>query len=254
MVIRVLLKGEMCAVGTVFQVRVRAGSRRLKENATRFSLMEHVGATRSELLARRARIALAVQGRDLLKEKRNALMREFNRLGISALEAIETLGERASQARGFLEEAVALDGPEAVGSAALAATDDVEVDLLTKNVAGVSVVEIEREAIARPRTGRGYSLAGTTPRIDRVAESFEGVLDRLLGFVAVELSLRRLAAEIKSTTRRINALEHVVVPRLREEYDYIAMVLDERELETRVRLMRAKSLAERKRASDGRGL
>lgn len=179
-------------------------------------------------------------------------MKEFNRLTVSALEAVETLGERVGEARGSLGEAVAFDGPEAVGSAALAATGDVEVDLLTKNVAGVSVVEIEREAIARPRTGRGYSLVGTTPRIDQVAESFEGVLDQLLDFVAVELSLRRLAVEITSTTRRVNALEHVVVPRLQEEYDYIAMVLDERELETRVRLMRAKSLAKRKRGSAGR--
>ena len=178
-------------------------------------------------------------------------MKEFDRLRVSALEAIETLGESAGEARRSLGEAVALDGPEAVGSAALAATGDMEVDLLTKNVAGVSVVEIEREAIARPRAGRGYSLVGTTPRIDRVAENFEGVLDQLLSFVAVELSLRRLAAEITSTTRRVNALEHVVVPRLREEYDYIAMVLEERELETRIRLMRAKALAERKRVSDG---
>lgn len=63
--------------------------------------------------------------------------------------------------------------------------------------------------------------------------------------VAVELSLRRLAEEIKRTTRRVNALEHVVVPRLAEERDYIQMVLDERELEDRVRLMRMKSRSER---------
>ena len=176
-------------------------------------------------------------------------MKEFNRLSVSALEVVETLAERVGKAYGSLGEAVAFDGPEAVGSAALAARGDVEVELLTRNVAGISVVEIEREAIARPRTKRGYSLAGTTPRIDQVAESFEGVLDQLLNFVAVEVSLRRLAVEITSTTRRVNALEHVVVPRLQEEYDYIAMVLDERELETRVRLMRAKALAKRKRGS-----
>jgi vacuolar-type H+-ATPase subunit D/Vma8 len=39
-----------------------------------------LSATRSALLARRQRIALAAQGRDLLKEKRAAWMVEFGRL------------------------------------------------------------------------------------------------------------------------------------------------------------------------------
>ena len=61
--------------------------------------------------------------------------------------------------------------------------------------------------------------------------------------------MRRLAEEITRTTRRLNALEHVVVPRLEGERDFIAMVLDERELENRVRLMRAKARADEKARS-----
>jgi len=206
--------------------------------------LQRVSATRSELLAHRSRIGLAVGGRDLLKEKRTALMREFDRLSASALAAMQGLERQAGEARGALGEAVALDGPETVGSAALAASGEVGVTLTSRSVAGVQIVELEHETVGRPRTGRGYSLAATTPRIDGVAEDFEAVLDRLLDVVAVELSLRRLAEEITRTTRRVNALEHVVIPGLEEERDYIAMVLDERELENRVRLMRAKERAE----------
>ena len=83
--------------------------------------MEQVSATRSELLARRVQIALASQGRDLLKEKRAALMVEFGRLSTGILEAVETLGSRAATSAGALSDAVAFDGPEAVGSAAIAA-------------------------------------------------------------------------------------------------------------------------------------
>jgi V/A-type H+-transporting ATPase subunit D len=206
--------------------------------------LQRVSATRSELLARRNQISLAAGGRDLLKEKRTALMREFNRLSASALAAMQGLEEQAGQARGALGEAVALDGPENVGSAALAASGEVGVELTSRSVAGVPIVELEHEAVGRPRTGRGYSLNATTPRIDGVAEDFEAVLDRLLDVVAVELSLKRLAEEITRTTRRVNALEHVVIPRLEGERDYIAMVLNERELENRVRLMRAKARSE----------
>ena len=208
--------------------------------------MRQVSATRSELLARRTRIGLAVQGRDLLKEKRTALMREFDRLSANAVAAMKDLEERARGARASLSEAVALDGPEAVGSVALAARGEVGVGLVSKSVAGVQIVELEHDPVGRARTERGYSLSATTPRIDGVAEGFESVLDGLLDFVAVELSLRRLAEEITRTTRRVNALEHRVVPGLEDERDYIAMVLDERELENRVRLMRAKARAEEK--------
>ena len=84
-------------------------------------VMEQVSATRSELLARRARIGLASQGRDLLKERRSALVHEFHRLGASALESIEVLDRDAGDASRQLGLAVAAAGPEPVESAALAA-------------------------------------------------------------------------------------------------------------------------------------
>src|SRR6185369_6067518 len=140
-----------------------------------------VSATRSELLARRARIRLAGQGRDLLKDRRTALVREFHRLGASVLESLDALDRDAAEAGRRLGIALATDGPAQVESAALAATGDVEVRVRTRSVAGVPIVEIEKARIARARTDRGYSLAATSARIDTVAERFESVLDRLLG-------------------------------------------------------------------------
>jgi V/A-type H+-transporting ATPase subunit D len=55
-------------------------------------LVEQLSATRTELIARRQQIGLATQGRDLLKEKRAALVVEFGRLSSGVLETIETLG------------------------------------------------------------------------------------------------------------------------------------------------------------------
>ncbi|MGE5636718.1 MAG: V-type ATP synthase subunit D [Nocardioidaceae bacterium] len=206
----------------------------------------HVAATRSELLARRAHIALARQGRDLLKEKRTMLRREFDRLSASVLRAMETLEERCAQGRALLGHTVAVEGPEAIGSAALAAAGRVELDRRSKLVAGVPVEEIHRSAVRRPRTGRGYGFAGSSARVDMVAEAFEGQIDLLLDVVATELSLRRLAEEISVTTRRVNALEQVVIPRLEAERDYVEMVLEERELEDHVRLLRARTHRDRR--------
>jgi V/A-type H+-transporting ATPase subunit D len=107
-------------------------------------LNEQVSSTRSELLARRARIGFASQGRDLLKERRTALVREFHRLGASALDSLAALDRDAADANRFLGLSVAADGPEPVHSAALAAQGDVEVTVRTRNVAGVPIVEIEK--------------------------------------------------------------------------------------------------------------
>ena len=207
---------------------------------------EQVSSTRSELLARRARIGLASQGRDLLKERRTALVREFHRLGASALDSLVALDRDAADASRFLGLSVAAAGPEPVHSAALAAQGDVEVSVHTRNVAGVPIVEIEKGVVARARTDRGYSLVATRARIDGVAERFESVLDRLLTVAALELSVRRLADEIARTTRRMNALELVVIPALEAERAHIALVLEEREMEDRVRLRRVRSRTRRR--------
>ena len=206
---------------------------------------EQVSSTRSELLARRARIGLASQGRDLLKERRTARVREFHRQGASALDSLVALDRDAADASRFLGLSVAAAGPEPVHSAALAAQGDVEVSVRTRNVAGVPIVEIEKGVVARARTDRGYSLVATRARIDGVAERFESVLDRLLAVAALELSVRRLADEIARTTRRMNALERVVIPALETERAHIALVLEEREMEDRVRLRRVRSKARR---------
>ena len=208
-------------------------------------MMEQVSATRSELLARRARIRLAVQGRDLLKERRSALISEFDRLGMSALESIDLLDREAAGAGQLLGIAIAGEGREPLDSAAFAAEDGIEVSVRTRSVAGVQVVEIEKNEVARARTSRGYSLVATSARIDTVAERFESVLDKLLDVAGLELSVRRLADEIARTTRRMNALEHVVVPRLEAERARISLVLEERELEDRVRLRRMRAQGHR---------
>jgi V/A-type H+-transporting ATPase subunit D len=146
-----------------------------------------------------------------------------------------------------LGAAVAFDGPQAVDSAATAAASDIATRLSLRIVAGVPVVELEHDPVARARTSRGYALVATTPRIDVAAASFERLLDLVLDVAAAELSLRRLAGEISRTTRRVNALEHIVVPRLQRERDAIEMVLAERELEDRIRLRRARAAGRRHR-------
>lgn len=200
--------------------------------------MQQVTATRSELLARRAQIALAAQGRDVLKEKRDSLMEEFRATVDVAVAGSGALEDAAAQGRRALAVAESADGPEAVRSAALARPGEIALTSRATSVMGVRIADIQHEPVGRPRVARGYTLAGSSPYLDRLAEQYEAHLALLLDLAIVELRLRRLADEIGTTTRRINALESVVLPRLERERNQIRAILDERERQDRFRLKR----------------
>ena len=212
---------------------------------------EQIVPTRMALLARRSRLELASQGRDLLKEKRNALMKELRKVADVVLIGSDALEQAAAESHQALILAEALEGPEAVRSAALAASGEIFVAASGATIMGVQVPEIEYQPVGRHLTERGYSLAGTSARVDAVAASFERQLELLLEVAAQELRMRRLAEEVGKTTRRVNALEHVLIPRLEYQCNAIQMMLEEREREDRFRLKRVKSrLASRRSRSD----
>ena len=203
--------------------------------------MQKVSSTRMELLAKKAQIALAQQGRELLEQKRTALMREFLSVADRVLAGSDALQQSAAEARRALARAEVVAGTEAVRSAAMATRGELTLDVRSANVMGVRVPVIEQKRVARSALGRGYSLVGTSVTIDEAAAAFETEVDSVIQLAESELRLTRLAAEIQRTSRRVNALEHVLIPRLIAERDYIQLALDERERADHFRLKRVKS-------------
>jgi V/A-type H+-transporting ATPase subunit D len=208
--------------------------------------MEQVKATRAELLAKDNQIALACQGRDLLKEKRNALLRELMRTAEQVMRSGDELEQSMAEATIALAMAEALDGPEVVHSAAFAARGQVTLEVTGANVMGVPVPAIERKSVARNLLNRGYGLSTVSSRVDAAAEAFETVLDYAIEVADSEMRLRRLAEEIGRTTRRVNALDTILIPRLETERTYIQMVLEERAREDLFRLKRVKMKLEQR--------
>jgi V/A-type H+-transporting ATPase subunit D len=208
--------------------------------------MEQVRATRAELLAKKKQIVLAYQGRDLLKEKRNALLQEFMRTAEQVMRGSDELERNVGESAAALALAEALDGPEAVRSAAFAARAHVTLEVTGVNVMGVPVPLIETKSVARSPLDRGYGLSSVSGRIDAAAQAFETQLDLIIELAASEMRLRRLAEEIGRTTRRVNAMDNVLIPRLEAQRDYIHIVLEEREREDLFRLKRVKLKLERR--------
>jgi V/A-type H+-transporting ATPase subunit D len=210
--------------------------------------MRKISITRMELLALKAQIALAKQGRDLLEQMRSALMKEFLRVADVVMEYSDVLQNAADEANHALARAEADAGPEAVRSAALVAQSELPLNVESASVMGVKVPIIEQKQISRSILGRGYSIIGTSTTIDETASAFEKEVNAILKLAESELRLTRLADEIQRTSRRLNALDHVLIPRFESERDYIQMMLDERERSDHFRLKLVKRAQERKRA------
>ncbi|HLE51800.1 MAG TPA: V-type ATP synthase subunit D [Anaerolineales bacterium] len=213
--------------------------------------MRTVSATRMELLAHKAQIALAKQGLELLEQKRTALMKEFMRIVDTVMERSDLLQQTAANARQALARAEATAGTEAVNSAAMASRTNLPLEVTTVNVMGVKVPHIEQRRVSRPILGRGYSVVGTSITIDEAASAFEAEVEAIIQLAESELRLTRLAAEIRRTSRRLNALDHMLIPRLEAERDYIQMALEERERADHFRLKLVKRTLERKRGAVG---
>jgi V/A-type H+-transporting ATPase subunit D len=208
--------------------------------------MPQVSATRSELLEKKRQIELAEQGLELLNEKRAALFRELQSVAERTMARSEALLEAAVEARRALARANAEAGSAEVRSAGLVARGELSVGIQMTNIMGVRVPEIEQKQARRSALGRGYAVTGTSTTIDEAAAAFEAEVESFLSLADSELRLRQLADEIKRTTRRANALEQIVLARLREERKYIEMALNERERAEHFRLKQIKRSRQRR--------
>ncbi len=212
--------------------------------------MKSISSTRMALLACKEQIKLADQGRDLLEQKRAALMEELMRVADVVLKEAENLQQVAATAQRALDRANATAGVEAVRSAALASRGDLPLQIGSMNVMGVKVPVIEQARAARSTLDRGYSVIGASLTIDEAAAAFETEVELIIHLAQSELRLRRLVAEIERTARRVNALKNILIPQLEAEAAYIQMTLDERERADHFRLKLAKRALERKRAAE----
>ena len=200
-----------------------------------------------ELMKTKAQIRLAGQGRDLLREKMDALIREFFRILTTVSDSREELEKISRAADLALLIAQATDDPVTLKSAGFATSRSITVDITGKNIMGVPVPVIEKKRVSKTMLERGYGVIATSARIDETAERYEEELDLLIKLAETETAMRRLGAEIQLTRRRVNALEQILIPELTSQAKYIKNAIEEREREDLFRLKKVKSIIERKK-------
>lgn len=202
--------------------------------------MEQVSATRTELLTRRSQIRLAEQGAELLRSKRDALVREFLAELRRFVKARKAMRRSVLEAVQALMQTLAVDGQEAVTSVTMASRRSVGVDVSSQNFWGTKVYGMTSDYAVPEAADRGYGAAATSARMEETTEGFEQAVLDILHLAPMDLKLRALAEDMRKTSRRVNALEQRLLPQLQEQVRMIQNALDQREREDIFRLKRLK--------------
>lgn len=209
-------------------------------------IIDGINPTRMELLSLKNRTKLAVKGHGLLKEKRDALIKEFFDI-LDRVKGVREAAERSlKEANEALLEAQIAMGDLAVRKASLSVKESIDVDIKSRSVMGVSVPVTNVKMEERSIIDRGYSFSDTTIQLDESAKKFEESIKFLIELGEVEKTIFLLAEEIEATKRRVNALEHIMIPRFENTEKYIDMRLQEMERENFVRLKMIRSTIEKK--------
>lgn len=202
--------------------------------------MEQVSPTRTELLQKRSRIDFAQQGAELLRSKREALVREFLEEVKSFRSEREEMLKSLNEATRMLMRTLAIDSPQQVRSVGLTTRNAIGVDVEEQNIWGTRVVDVESHVSPESRDGQGFAPVTVTTRIEETKDRFDDAVEYILKVAPKFHKLGRLAEEIRKTSRRVNALEQRLIPSLEEQVSYIRSVLDQREREDLFRMKRIK--------------
>ncbi|MGI6075816.1 MAG: V-type ATP synthase subunit D [Pyramidobacter sp.] len=199
----------------------------------------NVNPNRMELSRLKKRLAVAERGHKLLKDKQDALIKAFlekARAVKATREKVESelqacyqsfLMARAQTLPAMLEQALMISGSVCT------------LDVTTRNVMSVMVPQYE---VHQEGSTFNYGMATTPASLDVALEDFSKIIPRLLQLAADEKAVALMSTEIERTRRRVNALEHVMIPNFSETIKYISMKLDEQARSTTSQLMKVKEI------------
>ena len=202
-----------------------------------------INPTRMELTRLKRKLTTALRGHKLLKDKRDELMRQFLEL-VRENKALREKVEAglAAANRNFVMARASMPD-ESVDVALMAPKQEVYLETETRNVMSVDIPVYQyKTRTSDPADIYSYGFAFTSADLDDAVKSLADLLPDLLRLAQVEKSCELMADEIEKTRRRVNALEHVMIPDTREKIRYITMKLDENERSTQIRLMKVKNM------------
>jgi len=183
----------------------------------------------------KGRLMGAQKGHSLLKKKADALQMRFRMILSKIIQTKTLMGEVMKEAAFSLAEAKFTTGD--FNQVVLQNVTKAQIKIRTKrdNVAGVTLPVFESYQDGTDT----YELAGLArggQQLAKLKKNYQTAIKLLVELASLQTSFVTLDDVIKITNRRVNAIEHVIIPRIEKTLAYIISELDELEREEFYRL------------------
>lgn len=203
----------------------------------------NVNPTRMELSSLKKKLASAQRGHKLLKDKRDELMRQFMNLIRENKQLRMEVEESIAEANKYMAVAGSVMQREVLETALMLPKQEVELEVSEKNVMSVYIPVFS----PKYRTGDtddiySYGTAFTSVDLDGAINALSEIFPKMIRLAEIEKACQLMADEIEKTRRRVNALEHIMIPDYQETIKYITMKLSENERSTTTSLMKVKDM------------
>ena len=196
-----------------------------------------IAPTKSNLIKAKSSLELSKKGFELLDKKRNVLIKEMMSL-VDRAKAIQgSIYTTIQEAYEYLQEVNVSMGIQNVENLAKSIPKDEAFEILLKSVMGVDIptIKYDKKAITP-----SYGFHNSTLVLDAAAEKFRQARFMMYELAEIDSSIFKLAKEIQKTQKRTNALQHIQIPKYKEQVKYIQEALEEKEREDFFRLKRVK--------------
>ena len=194
--------------------------------------------TRMELSKFKKRLQISLEGHKLLKDKQDELMRKF----IALLKETNDIRNQVNLSIKIFSTQAGLSVAgfpyKMVQNLFLVKETLISADIKLKNWMGVSVVDIEYEV----REAKPSSALISSPLLSKTEHDMRELLPKLLQLTVAEKNCYILSKEIETLRRRVNALEHMIIPGLEKNIRIIRMKLSDGERDTITRLIKVKNM------------
>ncbi|GAB1601468.1 V-type proton ATPase subunit D-like [Argonauta hians] len=199
--------------------------------------------SRMALTLMKGRLKGAQKGHSLLKKKADALTLRFRSILKRIIETKMLMGDIMKEATFSLAEAKFTTGD--FNHIVLQNVNKAQIKVRSKkeNVAGVTLPIFEHYQDGTD-TNELTGLSRGGQQIDKLKKNYAKAVQHLVELASLQTSFVTLDEVIKLTNRRVNAIEHVIIPRIERTLSYISGELDEREREEFYRL---KKIQEKKK-------
>ncbi|MCF7906212.1 V-type ATP synthase subunit D [Candidatus Gracilibacteria bacterium] len=204
--------------------------------------IKNVTATRMTMLGLKNQSRVAQRGHKLLKDKQDGLMQEFLAIIRKAKELRVKVEEELRKANTAFLEAQAILSKSVLQNTLSVPSQKLILEVETKNVMSVRIPKFKLHTSGN---ALDYGLAQTRGELDVAIQKFSHVFEMLLELAEIEKSAENLAFEIEKTRRRVNALEHRLIPDLKDTLKFIGMKLAETERSSIIQVMVIKNMIEK---------